>query len=86
MIVGLLDDDTLLRNQYVGGIRIYGTLEQAPDVLKRLRADAVVITCRLTPERRIVARKMFAACGIPVTEWVCSEISIERNENGDILA
>ena len=86
VIVGLLDDDTLLRNQYVGGIRIYGTLEQAPDVLKRLRADAVVITCRLTPERRTVARKMFAACGIPVTEWVCSEISIERNENGDILA
>lgn len=73
VIVGLLDDDILLRNQYIGGIKIYGSLEQAGTVLKHLKADAVVVTCKMTPERRAVAQKMFASCGIPVTEWVCEE-------------
>ena len=57
VIVGLLDDDVLLRGLYVGGIRVHGTLNQAPDVLRKLRADAVVIACVLTPERLAVARR-----------------------------
>ena len=69
VIVGLLDDDMLLRDQYVGGIKIYGTLEQAPGILKQLRADAVVIAAVLTPERMAIARQVFASCNVPVTQF-----------------
>lgn len=73
VIVGLIDDDILLRDQYIGGIRIYGTLEQAPSILKQLRADAVVIAAILTPERLALARKMFASCKVPVTQFSFTE-------------
>ncbi len=69
VIVGLIDDDMLLRDQYVGGIKIYGTLEQAPGILKQLRADAVVIAAVLTPERMAIARQIFASCNVPVTQF-----------------
>lgn len=76
VIVGIIDDDILLRGQYVGGIRVCGTLEQSASILKSLKADAVVIACQLTPARLGVAKKMFAACGVPVTMWHCEEVSL----------
>ena len=73
VIVGLLDDDTLLRNQYIGGIRIFGTLDQAPEILPRLRADLVVIACKMTPERRADALRILSGCNVKVVEWTFAE-------------
>jgi len=73
IIVGLIDDDVLLRGRYIGGIRIHGTLEQAPQLIKDLKADAVVIACVLTPARLEVAKKTLAPCGVKVTQWVQEE-------------
>ncbi len=67
VVVGLIDDDILLKGQYIGGIRIHGALEQAPEILRRLRADAVVVAAELTPQRRQIARQIFAECGVKVT-------------------
>ena len=86
VIVGLLDDDTLLRNQYIGGIRIFGTLEQAPTILPRLKADLVVIACQMTPARRADAHRILSACNVPVVEWTFEEKPFERQDNGDVLA
>ena len=88
VIVGLLDDDTLLRNQYIGGIRIFGTLEQAPTILPRLKADLVVIACQMTPARRAAAHRILSACGVPVVEWTFEEKPFERKvkDHGDVLA
>ncbi len=74
VIVGLLDDDILLRGLYVGGQRVYGTLSQARRILRDLRADAVVIACILTPERLAIARQIFAEAGVRVTLWQCEEM------------
>lgn len=73
VIVGLLDDDTLLRNQYIGGIRIFGTLEEAPEILPRLRANLVVIACEMTPERRAEALRILSGCNVKVVEWTFAE-------------
>ena len=73
VIVGLLDDDALLRGLYIGGQRVHGTLVQAKEALRRLRADAVVITCILSPERLAVAKRIFAEAGVAVTVWTCGE-------------
>ncbi len=86
VIVGLLDDDTLIRNQYIGGIRIFGTLEQAPEILSQLKADLVVIACEMTPERRADAHRIFSACNVPVVEWTFAEKPFEGKENGNVLA
>ncbi len=73
VIVGLLDDDMLLRNQYIGGIKIFGTLEQAPAILPKLKADLVVVACQMTPERRADAHRILSACNVPVVEWTFTE-------------
>ena len=73
VIVGIIDDDILLRGKYIGGIRIFGSLEQAPHIIKELKADAVVIACVLTPARMEVARKILGPCGVKVTQWVHEE-------------
>ncbi len=77
VIVGLLDDDTLLRNQYIGGIRIFGTLEQAPTILPRLKADLVVVACKMTPERRADAKRILSGCNVKVVEWTFYERPLE---------
>lgn len=73
IIVGLLDDDILLRGHYIGGIQVCGTLAHAKTAARALRADTVVIACQLTPERLKLARKVFADAGLKVTLWICEE-------------
>jgi hypothetical protein len=73
VIVGLMDDDLLLKNLFIGGLKIHGTLEQAKTILKKLNADEVVITCRLTDARRKVAHQILSGCGVSVTEWTLQE-------------
>ena len=92
VIVGILDDDVLLRNQYIGGIKIFGTLEQAPMLLPRLKADLVVVACLMTPERRADAYRILSACKIPVVEWTFEEKDfrgeeqdVKRKDNGNVL-
>lgn len=73
VIVGLLDDDVALRGLYVGGMRVHGGLEEAPAVIRELRADAVVIACVMSPERLEQARRVFADAGVKVSLWSCEE-------------
>ena len=76
MIVGLLDDDILLRGQYIGGMKIYGTLGQAPEIIRRTNADAVVIACAVTDEWLEVVRKTLGPTGVKVTLFSFSEKEI----------
>lgn len=73
VIVGLLDDDAFLRGLHIGGRKVFGTLEDAKDVIKKLRADAIVIACKLSPERLAEAKKIFAEAGVKTTIWSCEE-------------
>lgn len=41
--IGFLDDEPLLRNQFVAGVKVLGTTEDLPDVVKRARVDEVLI-------------------------------------------
>ncbi len=73
IIVGLLDDDILLRGQFIGGIRIEGTLLDAPDVINRLNVDAVVIACVVTPEWMQVIRKTLEPTGVKLSLFSFAE-------------
>ena len=76
IIVGLLDDDILLRGQYIGGIRIEGTLQEAPEVINRLNVDSVVIACVVSPAWLEVIRKTLAPTGVKITMFSFSETLI----------
>ena len=76
MIVGIIDDDILLRGQQIGGIRIEGTLLDAPEIINRLNVDAVVIACVVTPEWLEIVRKTLAPTGVKVTLFSLSETEV----------
>ncbi len=76
IIVGLLDDDILLRGQYVGGIKVYGTLIEAPEIINRVNADAVVIACEVSDAWLNVIKQTLGPTGVKVTHFNFSEKEI----------
>ncbi len=76
IIVGLLDNDILLRGQYIGGIKVYGTLIEAPDIINQLNVDAVVIACEVTDAWLKVIRETLAPTGVRVTHFNFTEKAI----------
>ena len=66
VIVGILDDDILLKDHFIGGQRVLGTLRDAREVVRAMRADMVVVACELAPERLEYVREVFASCGVSV--------------------
>ncbi len=73
IIVGLLDDDILLRGEYIGGMRIEGTLAEAPEVINRLNVDAVVIACVVDDNWLKVVRETLAPTGVKVSYFTFGE-------------
>ena len=73
IIVGLLDDDPNLKGRYIGGLRICGTIDDAPDVINALNVDAVVITCLASDERLKAVKEALAPTGVRLTRFAFSE-------------
>ena len=73
MVVGLLDDDILLRGKYIGGIKILGTLADAPEIIRRFNVDAVVVACVVSDEWKDVIRRTLGPTGVKVTYFCFSE-------------
>lgn len=76
MIVGILDDDVFLKGRYIGGIRILGTINEAPEVINAVNADAVVIACEINDEWLAVVKKILAPTGVKVTRFAFSEAPV----------
>ena len=76
IIVGILDDDILLRGRYIGGILVLGTLLEAPEIVNRVNADAVVIACDISDEWLKVVRETLGPTGVRITHFRFSETEI----------
>ena len=76
IIVGLLDDDILLRGQYVGGIKVYGTLMESPEIINRVNADAVVIACEISDSWLKIVRQTLEPTGVKITHFNFEEKEI----------
>ena len=76
IIVGLLDDDVYLKGNYIGGLRILGTLNEAPEIINEVNADAVVIACDISDEWLAVVKKILAPTGVKVTRFAFSETDV----------
>lgn len=76
MIVGLLDDDILLRNHYIGGMQVKGTIHDAPEIINALNIDAIVIAFDITDEKLRVVKELLAPTGVRLTRFSFSENEI----------
>ena len=78
MVVGLLDDDLCLKGRYVGGIRIHGTINDAPEVVNALNVDAVVVACVVSDAKMRVVREILRQTGVRVSLFSLSETPIDE--------
>ena len=76
MIVGLIDDDILLRGRYIGGLKVLGTLSQAPSIIKELKIDAVVIAFDATVEWLNIVRQTLEPTGVKISRFGLVETGI----------
>ncbi len=77
IIVGLLDDNLLIRGQYIGGVKVLGTLLEAREIINRVNADAVVVACEVTPEWMKIVRQTLAPTGVKITHFSFSETEVK---------
>ena len=73
IIVGLLDDDILMRGHYIGGIQVKGTINEAPEVINAMNVDSVVIACELTDKWKNTVMEVLRPTGVKVTHFKFGE-------------
>ena len=76
IIVGLLDDNVYLKGRYIGGIRVCGTINDAPSVINAQNVDAVVIACQVTDDWLKVVREVLRPTGVKLTLFSFSETPV----------
>lgn len=76
VIVGLVDDDILLRGKYIGGMKVDGPHMDAKRIVEETKADSVVIACELTPERLHAVVESFKSCGLKVSHFTFAETEL----------
>ena len=77
MIVGLLDDDVYIKGRYIGGMKVLGTLQDAPAIINAVNADHVVIAFELSDAWRKVVLDVLRPTGVKVSVFSLSETLIE---------
>ena len=77
IIVGILDDDVLLREQFIGGIQVMGSIDEAPEIINRVNVDAVVIACVLDADRLARVRAVLRPTGVKVTHFMFTEKEVK---------
>lgn len=76
IIVGIIDDDITLKGKYIGGIKIMGTLSEAPEIINAVNADQVVIACEIDEEWLGVIKDMLKNSKVKVTHFNFNEKEI----------
>lgn len=77
IIVGLLDDNLLIRGQYIGGVKVLGTLMEAREIINRVNADTVIVACEISPEWMKIVRKTLEPTGVKITYFSFSETEVK---------
>lgn len=82
IIVGIIDDNLLLRGQYVGSVKIYGPLNMLESIIEKTKADALVIACDLSPERLNIVSKKLALTDLKVSRFYLNEKQLDLSAEG----
>ena len=82
IIVGIVDDNLLLRGQYIGGVKIYGPLNMLGTIIEKTKADALVIACDLSPERLDAVSRKLALTNLKVSRFYLNEKQLDLSAEG----
>lgn len=81
IIVGVVDDEPLLRSQWVHGYKVLGTSNDIPSLVTRFRVNRVLVTAGLRPESRASLEQMAQQHKIQVSEWHFGEAPLATPPN-----
>jgi len=73
VILGIIDDDINLKGRIIAGYTVLGGVGNLKDLVSEWRADALVITCLLSPEKQTQVVRIAESLGILVSVWACEE-------------
>lgn len=76
IIVGILDDDILLKGKYIGGIQIKGPLLEAPKIINEMNVDAVVVACEVDAPWMKIIKETLKPTGVKVSYFSFNEKEI----------
>ena len=82
IIVGIVDDNLLLRGQYIGGVKIFGPLNMLEAIIEKTKADALVIACDLSPERLDAVSRKLALTNLKVSRFYLNEKQLDLSAEG----
>ena len=71
--MGIIDDDINLKGRIIAGYTVLGGVGNLKDLVSEWRADALVITCLLSPEKQTQVVRIAESLGILVSVWACEE-------------
>ena len=69
VIVGLLDDDENLRNRFVQGHRVFGSIDELETIAAEKGAKVIMISAEMPRARRDFIVETAKKLGLPVLEW-----------------
>lgn len=73
IIVGIVDDDILLKGRYVGGLRVLGPSRDIPEIVERFNIGSMVVTCDIGDEKLAVLRDIARSSGISLGKFTIGE-------------
>lgn len=76
IIVGVIDDDILMRGKYIGGVLVDGPHADIARIKAATRADSVVIACELPPKQLKAVAELFRKQGLKVTYFTFTETEV----------
>jgi FlaA1/EpsC-like NDP-sugar epimerase len=76
IIVGVVDDDILMRGKYIGGVAVDGPHTEIGRIKAATRADSVVIACELPPLQLKAVAELFRNHGLKVTHFSFAETEV----------
>lgn len=82
IIVGIVDDNLLLRGQYIGGVKIYGSINMLKSIIEKTKADALVIACDLSQERLNIVSRKLALTNLKVSRFYLNEKQLDLSAEG----
>lgn len=82
IIVGIVDDNLLLRGQYIGGVKIYGSINMLKSIIEKTKADALVIACDLSRERLNIVSRKLALTNLKVSRFYLNEKQLDLSAEG----
>ena len=63
--------------QYIGGVKVLGTLMEAREIINRVNADTVVVACEISPDWMKIVRKTLEPTGVKITYFSFSETEVK---------